>query len=129
MSSDEDAEEWRPAEPKPKAPSKTARAAGEKKTAGKKTATPREAKAPKEPKAPKVPKVPKPRAPRKSTAGRKTQAAKSLKDSEAVGLKTKTVDGDCRDDTGGTHTDFPEEARAAEESGTSVRMKEEVRLI
>uniref|UniRef100_A0A3Q0RQ31 S1 RNA binding domain 1 n=1 Tax=Amphilophus citrinellus TaxID=61819 RepID=A0A3Q0RQ31_AMPCI len=124
----EDPEEWRPPEPKPKAPSKTARATGEKKAVAKKTTKPKEAKAPKEPKAPKLPKEPKLRAPHKSTAGRKTQAAKSLKDSQASGLagmKRKEVDGDFREDTEGTQTDFPVEERAAEESGTSVRMKEE----
>ncbi|XP_030603321.1 S1 RNA-binding domain-containing protein 1 [Archocentrus centrarchus] len=128
LSTDEDPEEWRPPEPKPKAPSKTARATGEKKAVAKKTTKPKEAKAPKEPKAPKLPKEPKLRAPRKSTAGRKTQAAKSLKDSQASGLagmKRKEVDGDFREDTEGTQTDFPVEERAAEESGTSVRMKEE----
>lgn len=121
-SSDEDAEEWRPPKPKSKAPNKTARgtATGEKKTTAKKTAKP------KEPKAPKVPKEPKLRAPRKPAAGRKTQAAKSLKDSEAsvlTGMERKKVEK-----TGGIQTDCPEETRA-EESGTSVRTKEEVRQI
>uniref|UniRef100_A0A3B4EQL0 S1 RNA binding domain 1 n=1 Tax=Pundamilia nyererei TaxID=303518 RepID=A0A3B4EQL0_9CICH len=113
--SDEDAEEWRPPKPKSKAPNKTARgtATGEKKTTAKKTAKPKEAKAPKEPKAPKVPKEPKLRAPRKPAAGRKTQARKK-------------VDNDYREKTGGIQTDCPEETRA-EESGTSVRTKEEVR--
>lgn len=131
MSSDEDAEEWRPPKPKSKAPNKTARgtATGEKKTTAKKTAKPKEAKAPKEPKAPKVPKEPKLRAPRKPAAGRKTQAAKSLKDSESsvlAGMERKKVDNDYREKTGGIQTDCPEETRA-EESGTSVRTKEEVR--
>uniref|UniRef100_A0A3Q2VJF3 S1 RNA binding domain 1 n=1 Tax=Haplochromis burtoni TaxID=8153 RepID=A0A3Q2VJF3_HAPBU len=114
-SSDEDAEEWRPPKPKSKAPNKTARgtATGEKKTTAKKTAKPKEAKAPKEPKAPKVPKEPKLRAPRKPAAGRKKQARKK-------------VDNDYREKTGGIQTDCPEETRA-EESGTSVRTKEEVR--
>uniref|UniRef100_A0AAX7V0C0 S1 motif domain-containing protein n=1 Tax=Astatotilapia calliptera TaxID=8154 RepID=A0AAX7V0C0_ASTCA len=129
VSSDEDAEEWRPPKPKSKAPNKTARgtATGEKKTTTKKTAKPKEAKAPKEPKAPKVPKEPKLRAPRKPAAGRKTQAAKSLKDSEAsvlAGMERKKVDNDYREKTGGIQTDCPEETRA-EESGTSVRTKEE----
>lgn len=122
MSSDEDAEEWRPPKPKSKAPNKTARgtATGEKKTTAKKTA---------KPKAPKVPKEPKLRAPRKPAAGRKTQAAKSLKDSEAsvfAGMERKKVDNDYREKAGGIQTDCPEETRA-EESGTSVRKKEEVR--
>uniref|UniRef100_A0AAX7VTR9 S1 RNA-binding domain-containing protein 1 n=1 Tax=Astatotilapia calliptera TaxID=8154 RepID=A0AAX7VTR9_ASTCA len=92
VSSDEDAEEWRPPKPKSKAPNKTAR----------------------EPKAPKVPKEPKLRAPRKPAAGRKTQAAKSLKDSEAsvlAGMERKKVDNDYREKTGGIQTDCPEETR------------------
>uniref|UniRef100_A0A3Q4MQF5 S1 RNA binding domain 1 n=1 Tax=Neolamprologus brichardi TaxID=32507 RepID=A0A3Q4MQF5_NEOBR len=111
--SDEDAEEWSPPKPKSKAPNKTARgtATGEKKTTAKKTAKPKEAKAPKEPKAPKVPKEPKLRAPRKPAARRKTQARKK-------------VDNDYREKTGGIQTECPEETRA-EESGTSVRTKEE----
>uniref|UniRef100_A0A8C4DXU9 S1 RNA-binding domain-containing protein 1 n=1 Tax=Dicentrarchus labrax TaxID=13489 RepID=A0A8C4DXU9_DICLA len=86
-SSDDDNEEWSPAQPKPKA-SKTARdpAAGEKKAPAKRTAKPKEPKAPKQPKAPKVPKEPKPRAPRKPAAQRKTLAAKVLKDSSSSGL-------------------------------------------
>ncbi len=137
-SSDEDSEEWRPPEPKPKALSKTARepAAGEKKTAAKKTAKPKEPKALKQPKAPKVPKDPKPRAPRKPAAERKTQAPKVLKDSGASGLagtKRKKTDegkkGDlCEGDKGEKQTDCPEE-EGAEESGPSIRMKEEVRLM
>ncbi|KAL3971835.1 mediator of RNA polymerase II transcription subunit 28 [Sarotherodon galilaeus] len=128
-SSDEDAEEWRPPKPKSKAPNKTARgtATGEKKTTAKKTAKPKEAKAPKESKAPKVPKEPKPRAPRKPAAGRKTQAAKSLKDSEAsvlAGMERKKLDNNYRAKTGVIQTDCPEET-GAEESGTSVRTKEE----
>uniref|UniRef100_A0A8P4KQQ4 S1 RNA binding domain 1 n=1 Tax=Dicentrarchus labrax TaxID=13489 RepID=A0A8P4KQQ4_DICLA len=86
-SSDDDNEEWSPAQPKPKA-SKTARdpAAGEKKAPAKRTAKPKEPKAPKQPKAPKVPKEPKPRAPRKPAAQRKTLAAKVLKDSSSSGV-------------------------------------------
>lgn len=131
--SDEDAEEWKPPKPKSKAPNKTARgtATGEKKTTAKKTAKPKEAKAPKEPKASKVPKEPKLRAPRKPAARRKTQAARSPKDSEAsvlAGMEGKKVDNDYREKTGGIQTECPEEMRA-EESGTGVRTKEEVRQI
>lgn len=138
VSSDEDSEEWRPPEPKPKAPSKTARdpAAGEKTAAAKRTAKPKEPKAPKQPKAPKMPKDLKPGAPRKPAAGRKTQAPKVLKDSGASGLagtKRKKIDEGKKDDMGGgdkgeKQTDCPVEERA-EESGPSVRMKEEVRLM
>ncbi|KAF1375532.1 hypothetical protein PFLUV_G00221180 [Perca fluviatilis] len=135
VSSDEDSDEWRPAEPKPKAPSKTARApaaAREKKTAAKRTAKPKEPKAPKQPKAPKVPKVPKPRAPRKTAAERKSQAPKVLKGSGASGLtgtKRKNIDESKKDDKAGEdkgeeETDCPEVERT-EESGPSIRMKEE----
>ncbi|XP_049927595.1 S1 RNA-binding domain-containing protein 1 [Epinephelus moara] len=131
VSSDEDCEEWKPQEPKPKAPSKTARApaAGEKKAAAKRTAKPKEPKAPKQPKAPKVPKVPKPRVPRKPAAERKTQAPKVAKDSAASGLagtKRKNIDEGKKDDTAGE--DEGEKQRdgpGAEKSGPSVRMKQE----
>ncbi|XP_071336250.1 S1 RNA-binding domain-containing protein 1 [Trachinotus anak] len=131
MSSDEDSEEWQPPEPKPKAPKKTASApaAGEKKAAAKRTEKP------KEPKAPKGPKDPKPRAPRKPAAQRKTQKNTEvptiLKDSGAsvlAGSKRKKH-GDGKKDKGGgdeaeKQTDCAEGERA-EESGSSIRMKEE----
>ncbi|XP_044069334.1 S1 RNA-binding domain-containing protein 1 [Siniperca chuatsi] len=132
MSSDEDSEEWRPPESKPKAPSRTARApaVGEKKAAAKRTAKPKEPKAPKQPKAPKVPKDLKPRAPRKPVAERKTK--KVLKDSGAPGIagtKRKKIDEGKKDDKAGEdkgdeQTDCLEGERA-EESGPSIRMKEE----
>lgn len=135
-SSEEDNEEWRPPEPKPKAPSKTARdtATGGLKAPAKRTAKTKEPKAAKQPKAPKLPKDPKPSAPRKPAAGRKTQVAKVLKDSGASGLAgTKRKKNDegkkddiAREDKEKKQTDCPEE-ETAEESGPSVRMKEEVR--
>ncbi|XP_068575021.1 S1 RNA-binding domain-containing protein 1 [Cebidichthys violaceus] len=132
---DEDIDEWKPPEPKPKAPSRAAKApaaAGEKKAAAKRTAKPKEPKAPKLPKAPKVPKVPKPRAPRKPAAERKTQAPKVLKDSGApvsTGAKRKRIDEGKRNDKsaenkGAKQPDCPE-GEKAEESGPSIRMKEE----
>ncbi|XP_034753570.1 S1 RNA-binding domain-containing protein 1 [Etheostoma cragini] len=132
VSSDEDSDEWRPAEPKPKATSKTARAptaAGEKKAAAKRAAKPKEPKAPKQPK---VPKVSKPRAPRKTATEQKTQAPKVLKDSGASGLagtKRKNIDEGKKDDKAGKdkgvkETDCPEVERT-EGSGPSIRMKEE----
>uniref|UniRef100_UPI0037E8AED0 S1 RNA-binding domain-containing protein 1 n=1 Tax=Semicossyphus pulcher TaxID=241346 RepID=UPI0037E8AED0 len=132
MSSDEDCEEWRPPEPKPKAPSKTARAsvAGEKKAAVKRTAKPKEPKVPKPPKAPKVPKEPKPRAPRKPAAERKTQAAKVPRDPGAprlAGTKRKKIDkkdDKAGEDKGEKQTDG-HEGNMAEEGGPSIRMKEE----
>ncbi|XP_051232141.1 S1 RNA-binding domain-containing protein 1 [Dicentrarchus labrax] len=127
-SSDDDNEEWSPAQPKPKA-SKTARdpAAGEKKAPAKRTAKPKEPKAPKQPKAPKVPKEPKPRAPRKPAAQRKTLAAKVLKDSSSSGLagtKRKMKAEGKNEDKVEKQTDCPEQ-QGAEESGPGVRMKEE----
>ncbi|XP_070833681.1 S1 RNA-binding domain-containing protein 1 [Chaetodon trifascialis] len=129
VSSDENSEEWRPPEPKPKAPSKTARdpAAGEQKAPAKRTAKPKEPKAPKQPKAPKVLKDPKPRALRKPAAERKSLAAKVLKDSGPRGLagtKRKKKYEDQTDMDGENQTDCPED-EMAKESGTSVRMKEE----
>ncbi|XP_045926143.1 S1 RNA-binding domain-containing protein 1 isoform X3 [Micropterus dolomieu] len=133
MSSDEDSEEWRPPESKPKVPSKTAKApaAKEKKAAVKRTAKPKEPKAPKQPKVPKVPKDPKPRAPRKPAAERKTQAAKVLKGTcapELAGTKRKKIDekknDEAGEDKGDKLTDCPERERT-EESGPSIRMKEE----
>ncbi|XP_074501373.1 S1 RNA-binding domain-containing protein 1 [Sebastes fasciatus] len=134
-SDEEDNEEWRPTEPKPKAPSKAARApaaAGEKKAAAKRTAKPKEPKAPKQPKAPKVPKVPKPRAPPKPAAEQKTQARKVPKSPGAPGLagrKRKNIDEGKKDDKvgedkGGKQMDCPE-GETAKESGPSIRTKEE----
>ncbi|XP_067466647.1 S1 RNA-binding domain-containing protein 1 isoform X2 [Thunnus thynnus] len=130
-SDDEDNEEWRPSEPKPKAPSRTSRApaTGEKKAAAKRTAKSKE---PKEPKAPRVPKEPKPRAPRKPAAERKTRAPTLLKDPAASGLagtKRKKIDEGKNDDEpgqgdGGKPTDCPEGERA-KEGEPSIRMKEE----
>uniref|UniRef100_A0A8C3AZM2 S1 RNA binding domain 1 n=1 Tax=Cyclopterus lumpus TaxID=8103 RepID=A0A8C3AZM2_CYCLU len=129
-SSEEDNDEWRPTEPKPKAPSRAAKApaaAGEKKAAAKRTAKPKE---PKPPKAPKVPKVPKPRAPRKPAAERKTRAPKVLKDPGAPvlhGVKRKNIDEGKKENTaaenkGEKQTDCPKGERA-KESGPSSRMK------
>ena len=128
MSSDEDSEEWRPQEPKPKASSKTASnsAAAEKKAGAKRTAKPKEPKAPKAPKAPKVPKDPKPRASCKPAAGRKKKASTVMKDSGAsVTVGTKRME---KDDKRENQTECPKGERA-EESGPSIRMKEEVRLM
>uniref|UniRef100_A0A8C4DYH1 S1 RNA binding domain 1 n=1 Tax=Dicentrarchus labrax TaxID=13489 RepID=A0A8C4DYH1_DICLA len=91
-SSDDDNEEWSPAQPKPKA-SKTARdpAAGEKK--------------------------PKPRAPRKPAAQRKTLAAKVLKDSSSSGLagtKRKMKAEGKNEDKVEKQTDCPEQQGAEE---------------
>ncbi|KAM8738438.1 S1 RNA-binding domain-containing protein 1 isoform 1-T1 [Acanthopagrus schlegelii] len=130
-SSDEDIEEWKPPEPKPKALTKTGRdqTAGEKKAPAKRTAKPKVPKETKPPKAPKVPKEPKPRVPRKPAAERKTQAAKVQKGSGARGLagtKRKKSDEDDKlgEDKGEKQTDCPE-VETAEESGPSIRMKEE----
>ncbi|XP_056291400.1 S1 RNA-binding domain-containing protein 1 isoform X1 [Pseudoliparis swirei] len=131
-SSEEDNDEWRPTQPKPKAPSRAAKApaaAGEKKAAVKRTAKPKE---PKPPKAPKVPKVPKPRAPRKPAAERKTQAPKVLRDPGApamLGVKRKNIDEGEKDYTAAEkkeekQTDCLKEERA-EKSGPSSRMKSE----
>ncbi|XP_040904982.1 S1 RNA-binding domain-containing protein 1 [Toxotes jaculatrix] len=126
VSSDEDNEEWRPPEPKPKAPIKNAPAAGEKKAAAKRTAKP------KEPKAPKEPKDPKPRAPRKPAAERKTRAPTMLKNSgtsAVAGRKRKKNDDVKNDDMAEedkieNQTKCPE-GEGAQESGQSNRMKEE----
>ncbi|KAM6998113.1 S1 RNA-binding domain-containing protein 1 [Tautogolabrus adspersus] len=128
ISSDEDTEEWRPPEPKPKVPRKTATApaAGEKKASVKRAAKPKEPKIPKEPKVPKVPKEPKPRAPRKPAAERKTKATKVLKDSGASGLagtKRKNIE-EGKNKAGEKLADGPHVLRE-EESGPSVRIKEE----
>lgn len=104
------------------------------KAPAKRTAKTKEPKAPKQPKSPKLPKDPKPSAPCKPAAGRKTQVAKRLKDSGASGLagtKRKKNDEGKKDDIAGEdkekkQTDCPDE-ETAEESGPSVRMKEEVR--
>lgn len=131
MSSDENSEEWKPPEPKPKAQRKTTRvpAAGEKKAAAKRTAKPR---VPKEPNAPKVARGTKPRAPCKPAAEPKTQGPKCLKDSEASvlpGMKRKKMDeGKKQENAREKQINSPEEKRA-EESGPSIRMKEEVRCI
>lgn len=133
-SSDEDIEEWKPPEPKPRALTKTGRdqTAGEKKAPAKRTAKPKEPKEPKPPKAPKLPKEPKPRVPRKPAPERKTQAVKVQKGSGARGLagtKRKKSDEDEKpgEDKGEKQTGCPE-VETAEESGPSIRMKEEVRV-
>ncbi|KAM9345125.1 S1 RNA-binding domain-containing protein 1 [Symphorus nematophorus] len=107
-SSEEDNEEWKPPEPRPKAPSKTGRdpAAGEKKVPAKRTAKPKEPKAQKQPKAPKVPKEPKPRPPPKR---------KRIDDKK---------DHKAGEDKGEVQTDCLVGERA-EESGPSIRMKQE----
>ncbi|KAK1905508.1 S1 RNA-binding domain containing protein 1 [Dissostichus eleginoides] len=133
--SDEESDEWTPAEPTLKAPTTTARAPavpGEKKAAPKRTAKPKVPKAPKQPKSPKEPKVPKPRAPRKTAAERKTQASKVVKGSRTsvlAGTKRKNIDEGKNDDKAAEnkeerHTDCPKEERA-EESGPSTKMKKE----
>uniref|UniRef100_A0A3Q1I2I3 S1 motif domain-containing protein n=1 Tax=Anabas testudineus TaxID=64144 RepID=A0A3Q1I2I3_ANATE len=111
MSSDEDSEEWEP--PELKAQKRTARApaAGEKKAAAKRGAKPKEPNVPKEPNASKLTRAPKPSAPCKP--------AKCLRGSKASvlpGMKRKKNDE--------KQIDCPEEERA-EESGTSIRTKEE----
>nr|XP_046258077.1 S1 RNA-binding domain-containing protein 1 [Scatophagus argus] len=134
LSSEEDNDEWRPPEPKPKAPGKTGvdPADAEKKAPAKRTVKTNEQKAPKQPKAPRVAKNPKPRAPRKPTAENKRVAAKILKDFVTPGLagrKRKTNDVDKKDDNaiedkGEKQTDCPE-GETAEESGPSIRVKQE----
>uniref|UniRef100_A0A7N6AJZ1 S1 motif domain-containing protein n=1 Tax=Anabas testudineus TaxID=64144 RepID=A0A7N6AJZ1_ANATE len=114
MSSDEDSEEWEP--PELKAQKRTARApaAGEKKAAAKRGAKPKEPNVPKEPNASKLTRAPKPSAPCKP--------AKCLRGSKASvlpGMKRKKNDE--------KQIDCPEEERA-EESGTSIRTKEEVTI-
>ncbi|KAK5854269.1 hypothetical protein PBY51_015354 [Eleginops maclovinus] len=128
--SDEDSDEWTLAKPKRKAPTSTAQAPAvprEKKAAPKRTVKP------KKPKAPKEPKVPKPRAPRKTAAERKTQTPKVVKGSRTsvlAGTKRKNnIDEGKKDDKAAEdkeekHADFPEGQRA-EESGPSIKMKEE----
>ncbi|XP_020507457.2 S1 RNA-binding domain-containing protein 1 [Labrus bergylta] len=125
LSSDEDFEEWRPQEPKPKLPRKTATApsALEKKASAKRATKPKEPKIPKEPK---VPKEPKPRAPRKPAAERKTKATKVLKDSGASGLagtKRKNIE-EGKNKAGEKLADGPHVLKE-DESGPSVRIKEE----
>ncbi|KAM3605670.1 uncharacterized protein V6R79_002680 [Siganus canaliculatus] len=105
-SSDEDTEEWRPPEPQPKAPNKTAKdtTVKGKKAPAKRTAKTQEHKLPKQaPKVPKVPKVPNVRAPIK-LEDRRTPAAKAV-----TGIKRKKTD----------------EGQVTEESGPSCRLKEE----
>ncbi|XP_017283934.1 S1 RNA-binding domain-containing protein 1 [Kryptolebias marmoratus] len=111
-SSDEDAEEWRP--PEPKAPSKTARApaAGPKKPAAKRTAKP------KVPKEPKVPKDPKPRVRNPVSKGKNPTA------SALVGTKRKQSDETFEENKSKTETGGPEGDRG-DESGPSIKMKEE----
>lgn len=130
-SSEEENEEWRPPEPKSKAPSKTTRdtAMGELKATAKRTGNTKEPKAPKQPKAPKLPKDPKPSASCRPAAVRKTQVAKVLKDSSASGLaRTKRKKTEVTKDEAQKQTDCPERERA-EESKPNIRMKEEVRHI
>lgn len=134
-SSEDDIEEWRPPEPKPKAPSRTARdpATKELKTPAKRTAKTKEPKPLKQPRAPKVPKDPKPRAPRKPAAERKTQTPKVQKNcgaSRLAGTKRKNDDGKTDDFTSvdkEKKRDCPEE-ETHKGSESTIRMKEEVRL-
>ncbi|XP_055358635.1 S1 RNA-binding domain-containing protein 1 isoform X2 [Betta splendens] len=122
----EEGEEWKPPEPKQKAPGRITRApaAGEKKTAAKRPAKePKEPKAPKEPKVPKVTRVPKPRAPRKCP---KTEGVKCVKDSKVSVLpatKRKNLDEDNKHEIV-KHSEFPVEGKT-ENSATSIKMKEE----
>lgn len=130
VSSEEDSEEWRPSDPKPKLPRKTARApvAGEKKAAAKRTAKVKETKATKEPKATKMNISPKPRVPRKRAAGPKTGACKRLKESDAsgsLGMKRKKLDDDKNDDNSGEKLFDSTEREGVEESGPNIRMKDE----
>ncbi|KAF3708044.1 S1 RNA-binding domain-containing protein 1 [Channa argus] len=134
MSSDEDSEEWRSSDSKPKRPRKTARApiAGEENTAVKGTTKPKETKAPKEPKAYKMNRNPKPKVPRKPAAGPKTVACKGLKESKASELpemyRERNYEGKndkhSEEHKGDKLFDCPE-GKGAEESGQSIRMKEE----
>lgn len=122
VSSDEDMEEWKPPE-STKATSKTARgpAAGGMKAAPKRTAKPKEPKGPKQPKVPKVPKDPKPTAPRKRAAEQNDTA----KSASAGTKRKKTDEDDLGENKIKTQADCPEEQKV-DNSGTSVRMKEEV---
>lgn len=124
VSSDE--EEWKPAESKPKAVSKTTRApaTGEKKAAVKKNVKP------KEPKMPKEAKVPKPKAPRKPAAQKKANSCNSQKVSAlscSAGEKKENMCDKFGEDKLNIQTDCPEESRT-DNSGTSIRVKEEVRI-
>ncbi|KAM9848008.1 S1 RNA-binding domain-containing protein 1 [Aulostomus maculatus] len=123
LSSNDESEEWKPAETKPKAPSKTTRApaAGEKRAAAKRTSKAKQPPALKEPKAPRVPKNLK-LASKPSTKG-KTQAPKVMKDpdtSRLAGVKRKKTYDKTDEDKGEMGTDCVE---GVKEGGP--RMKEE----
>lgn len=127
MSSDEDSQEWKPQEQKPKGSKNPTRApaTGEKKAAAKRPAKPKEPKPPKEPKAPRVPKEPKPRAPRKPISEGKPRGRKVSKDpgaSRLGGPKGKKTDDEAEEGKAES------QVRCQEEGEPSVRMKEEVRL-
>uniref|UniRef100_A0A3Q3Q187 S1 motif domain-containing protein n=1 Tax=Monopterus albus TaxID=43700 RepID=A0A3Q3Q187_MONAL len=130
MSSDEDSEEWRPPEPKTKAPKrqKAARApaAGKKKAVVKRTTKAKEPEAPKEPKAPRLTRDAEPKTP--PAVERKTQAPKGLKESGTSGLartkREKSGKKNTRKDKGEDQADCADREKD-EESGPSTRMKEE----
>lgn len=123
-SSDEDADEWRPPEPKP--PSKTGRDT----TARTKKAPAKRAAKPKVPKEPKVSQNPKQSVSRKLNTAQKNPVSK-LNNSAAsslVGTKRKQTDERFDDKKDKTESGGPEEGRVCE-SGSNIRMKEEVSLI
>ncbi|XP_034040499.1 S1 RNA-binding domain-containing protein 1 [Thalassophryne amazonica] len=135
VSDQEDGDEWRPQEPKPKVPSKTTRtsAEGAKKRAATQTANPKEPKppkvprVPKQPKAPRVPKQPKaPRVPKEPKARTSRKPAGKLDfpkvsnnpvASVLAGTKITQMD-DCK------AGELPERVKI-EEGEPSFRMKEE----
>lgn len=136
-SSEEDNEEWRPPEPKPKALSNVARdsSSGELK-AVKRTAKSKEPKAPKKPKAPRLSKDPKPKAPHKPATTRQTKTVKALKTCAESGLARTKME---KHDAGQKNNiaeenkeEKPHDCPEAEfdiEFGPSIRTKEEVRLM
>ncbi|XP_029961832.1 S1 RNA-binding domain-containing protein 1 [Salarias fasciatus] len=109
-----------PKEPKPPKEPKAPRVP----KAPKEPKVPKDPKAPRVPKAPKVPKELKPRAPRKPAAQRKTQSAKSLKEPGASGLAGEDINKEDGEDKREEQPGCAEGNRV-EESGTSLRTKEE----
>lgn len=120
-SSEEDSKEWRPPDPKQKAPSKLVRdpSSGKSKAPAKRIAKTKE---PKQPKAPKLPRDPKPRVPRKPGADRNTQASKVLIDSGLAAPKRKK---DIVQEIELKETDCPK-GEIVEERVPNIKMKEEV---
>lgn len=122
MSSEEEVEEWRPPEPKPKAPRKPA--------AAREKASVKRASNPKQPKAPKMAKEPKPKTPRKAPTKRKLEADKSSQGPVASGLldtKKPKIDETSKNaeyHTGENTLDC-RRGETSEEPGPSIVMKQE----